>query len=118
MVNRTLDVSQAQILLQASEIVGVPTETVYGLAGNAYSEVAVAKIFEAKNRPTFDPLIVHVASHEMLEEVVDQQLEVLVFKIIFQALTPTTLEVEVVVMVKLEGQEEEVTVVKEIQVHQ
>jgi len=71
MVNRTLDVSQAQILLQASEIVGVPTETVYGLAGNAYSEVAVAKIFEAKNRPTFDPLIVHVASHEMLEEVVD-----------------------------------------------
>ena len=61
---------QAHHLLTRNEVIGVPTETVYGLAGNAFSETAVAKIFEAKNRPTFDPLIVHVASQEMLSEVV------------------------------------------------
>ncbi len=70
MVNRTLDVSQAQILLLDSDIVGVPTETVYGLAGNAFSEKAVAKIFDAKRRPTFDPLIVHVSNLDMLQRVV------------------------------------------------
>jgi L-threonylcarbamoyladenylate synthase len=41
-------------------LVAIPTETVYGLAANALDEKAVASIFEAKNRPTFDPLIVHV----------------------------------------------------------
>jgi len=61
---------EAHRLLTRNEVIGVPTETVYGLAGNAFSETAVAKIFEAKNRPTFDPLIVHVASTQMLEEVV------------------------------------------------
>ncbi|NJN18316.1 MAG: threonylcarbamoyl-AMP synthase, partial [Oscillochloris sp.] len=39
----------------------MPTETVYGLAGNARSDVAVARIFEAKGRPAFDPLIIHIA---------------------------------------------------------
>ena len=43
-------------------MVAIPTETVYGLAGNALNEIAVSKIFEAKNRPHFDPLIVHVSS--------------------------------------------------------
>jgi len=46
--------------LRNGEIVGIPTETVYGLAANALSAEAVAKIFSAKNRPFFDPLIVHV----------------------------------------------------------
>ncbi len=47
--------------LKNDQVVGVPTETVYGLAGNAFSPAAVARIFETKGRPTFDPLIVHVS---------------------------------------------------------
>jgi L-threonylcarbamoyladenylate synthase len=47
--------------LRAGNIVAVPTETVYGLAGNAFEAASLSKIFMAKERPTFDPLIVHVA---------------------------------------------------------
>ncbi len=62
---------KAAELLANHEVVALPSETVYGLAGNAFSADAVAKIFKAKDRPTFDPLIVHVA---------DSKLEVLVAK--------------------------------------
>lgn len=55
-------IDEAKQLLTAGEVVGIPTETVYGLAGNALSPDAVLKIFEAKQRPHFDPLIVHVHS--------------------------------------------------------
>mgnify|MGYP003348533482 FL=1 len=48
--------------LRRGEIVGVPTETVYGLAANALDAVACRKIFRAKGRPTTDPLIVHLPS--------------------------------------------------------
>lgn len=48
--------------LQGGDVVAIPTETVYGLAGSAFDERAVAAIFAAKDRPTFDPLIVHVAT--------------------------------------------------------
>ncbi len=51
---------KATTLLESDELVAIPTETVYGLAANALSDTAVIKIFEAKNRPTFNPLIVHV----------------------------------------------------------
>jgi L-threonylcarbamoyladenylate synthase len=54
------NINQAMQLLRAGELVGIPTETVYGLAANALNKEAVVKIFEAKNRPSFDPLIVHV----------------------------------------------------------
>lgn len=47
--------------LEAGEIVAIPTETVYGLAADAFNAEAVAKVFEAKERPSFDPLIVHIA---------------------------------------------------------
>jgi L-threonylcarbamoyladenylate synthase len=47
--------------VRRDEVVGMPTETVYGLAGNAFSPTALARIFEAKERPTFDPLIIHVS---------------------------------------------------------
>lgn len=50
---------EAQKLLEAGKLVAVPSETVYGLAANALNEEAVLAIFKAKNRPTFDPLIVH-----------------------------------------------------------
>ena len=56
-------------LLQAGEVVALPTETVYGLAANAFDEAAVAKIFETKHRPRFDPLIVHLPSAEDLHRV-------------------------------------------------
>ncbi len=50
---------KAKQLLQAGKLVSIPTETVYGLAGNALNQKAVLSIFKAKNRPAFDPLIVH-----------------------------------------------------------
>lgn len=53
-------VSSAAALLAAGEIVGLPTETVYGLGANALDPIACAKVFEAKGRPLSDPLIVHV----------------------------------------------------------
>ena len=62
-------VREAAALLEAGEIVALPTETVYGLGADAFNSEAVAKVFEAKERPTFDPLIVHVASVQQLEEV-------------------------------------------------
>lgn len=55
------NIDEAVRLLQSGEVVGLPTETVYGLGANALDTTAVAKVFEAKNRPSFDPLIVHVA---------------------------------------------------------
>ena len=51
---------EAAKLLRDGEIVALPTETVYGLAADALNPAAVAKIFEAKERPRFDPLIVHL----------------------------------------------------------
>ncbi len=54
-------------LLRQNQLVGIPTETVYGLAGNALSEQAVLAIFEAKQRPFFDPLIIHVPNFESVE---------------------------------------------------
>jgi len=49
-------------LLKNDDVVGMPTETVYGLAGSIYSEIALQKIFKLKERPFFDPLIIHVSS--------------------------------------------------------
>lgn len=60
------DIQKAKDFLEKDELVAIPTETVYGLAANALNPIAVAKIFEAKERPTFDPLIVHTHSlHEV-----------------------------------------------------
>jgi L-threonylcarbamoyladenylate synthase len=56
-------------LLRAGEVVALPTETVYGLAADAFNSEAVAKIFLAKERPFFDPLIVHIASRGDLKDV-------------------------------------------------
>ncbi len=64
------DISKAIALLNAEEIVAIPTETVYGLAGNIYSEKAVKSIFETKKRPFFNPLIVHIPSIDQLPNIV------------------------------------------------
>lgn len=60
-------IAQAVARLRRGELVGVPTETVYGLGGDATSDMAVARIYAAKGRPQFNPLIAHVASLEMAE---------------------------------------------------
>ena len=59
----------ALALLEAGEVVAIPTETVYGLAGDATNGQAVARIFEAKGRPRFNPLIAHVADMAMAERI-------------------------------------------------
>jgi L-threonylcarbamoyladenylate synthase len=61
------DLILAKKLLTEGKLVAIPTETVYGLAANGLDETAVAGIFSAKNRPTFDPLILHVASIEQAQ---------------------------------------------------
>lgn len=63
-----INILRAADLLEAGELVAIPTETVYGLAANALNEQAVVKIFEAKNRPSFNPLIVHVVNLEAIDE--------------------------------------------------
>ena len=62
-------VSEAARLLKDGEVVAIPTETVYGLAGNAFEPKALAKIFAAKERPTFDPLIVHIADIAQITDI-------------------------------------------------
>jgi L-threonylcarbamoyladenylate synthase len=58
---------QAKYWLLQDEAVAIPTETVYGLAANALHPKAVSKIFAIKNRPTFDPLIVHCSHYTHFE---------------------------------------------------
>jgi L-threonylcarbamoyladenylate synthase len=61
-------------ILRSGGLVAFPTETVYGLGADAYNSAAIAKIFEVKGRPRFDPLIIHIASVETLAEVSDLSL--------------------------------------------
>jgi L-threonylcarbamoyladenylate synthase len=73
-------------LLRGGNIVALPTETVYGLAADALRTEAVVKIFEAKERPRFDPLIVHLPDREWLERVahIDNDSRALTEKLIAQ----------------------------------
>ncbi len=68
MVIISKDISKAAKILMEENLVAIPTETVYGLAGNIYSEKAIKAIFEMKQRPFFNPLIVHIKSIEQLDE--------------------------------------------------
>lgn len=58
--------------LQLGEVVAFPTETVYGLGANAFSDEAVQRIFQAKGRPSDNPLIVHIANEKQLDELVEE----------------------------------------------
>ncbi len=64
--------NEAKRLINDGEVVGIPTETVYGLGANAFDEDAVKKIFVAKGRPSDNPLIVHIAKFEDLEPLVKE----------------------------------------------
>lgn len=63
------NVKLAATFLKNDGVVGIPTETVYGLAGNAYSDVAINKIFEVKKRPNSNPLILHVKNSNELDKI-------------------------------------------------
>jgi len=63
------DLKRAADLLQQGELVAIPTETVYGLAANAFDEHAVRTIFTVKGRPLIDPLILHLADVRQLEQI-------------------------------------------------
>jgi len=65
----TTDINKAKIVLENNGLIALPTETVYGLAGNAYSDIAIKKIFELKNRPFYNPLIVHIKAISSVFEV-------------------------------------------------
>lgn len=79
MANIGSDINYAKELLNKYNLVGIPTETVYGLAGNAFHADSVAKIFKVKERPSFDPLIVHSSElwriEDFVEEISDQARE-------------------------------------------
>jgi L-threonylcarbamoyladenylate synthase len=66
------DIGRAVEILNNEDVVAIPTETVYGLAGNIYSDKAIRKIFEVKQRPLFNPLIVHLHSIEQLDEIASE----------------------------------------------
>lgn len=63
------DINEAAALLRANEVVAIPTETVYGLAANAFSDEAVSAVYRVKERPKTNPLIVHLGSPDQLTEV-------------------------------------------------
>ena len=65
------EIDHAAALLRQGDLVAFPTETVYGLGANALDPIAVAKIFELKGRPRFDPLIVHISKPSDMVELVD-----------------------------------------------
>ena len=68
---RASDLARAAELLRAGGTVAFPTETVYGLGANALDAASVEKIFTAKQRPAWDPVIVHVEGRAMLERVAE-----------------------------------------------
>jgi L-threonylcarbamoyladenylate synthase len=66
------DIQKAIALLSNEKLVAIPTETVYGLAGNIFSKKAIQRIFETKKRPFFNPLIVHISSVAALRDIVSE----------------------------------------------
>ena len=79
MINTGTDVNAAAKYIQAGCLVAFPTETVYGLGADAFNPVAVARIFEVKQRPTFDPLIVHISKLNQINELYDSNISELVY---------------------------------------
>ncbi|GBL35846.1 threonylcarbamoyl-AMP synthase [Filimonas sp.] len=67
MITRNID--QAVEILKRDGMISIPTETVYGLAANAFKDHAVKKIFDLKKRPYFNPLIVHIKSIDFLSNI-------------------------------------------------
>ena len=68
MKNNLSNIKKSKYYLDKNECIAIPTETVYGLAANAYSDTATAKVFKLKKRPKKNPLIVHYNSLKMLKQ--------------------------------------------------
>ena len=64
-------VAEAKAIIEQSGVVAIPTETVYGLGGSAFDDIAVKKIFEIKGRPNDNPLIAHVHKDYDITKIVD-----------------------------------------------
>ncbi|MDX9925256.1 MAG: Sua5/YciO/YrdC/YwlC family protein, partial [Ignavibacteriaceae bacterium] len=60
------NLQSAAKLINSGELVIFPTETVYGIGADGFNPIAVSKIFEAKKRPTFNPLILHISDYKIL----------------------------------------------------
>ncbi len=80
------DIDIAAELLRMGEAVAIPTETVYGLAANALDVRAVTKIFQIKERPTFDPLIIHLPELSLVEKYVENVPDI--FRVLADRLSP------------------------------
>ncbi|UOE93956.1 L-threonylcarbamoyladenylate synthase [Alkalihalobacillus sp. LMS39] len=72
-LRKTKEIKDAALLINQNEIIAFPTETVYGLGGNAKNDEAIKKIFAAKGRPSDNPLIVHVATIEQATQLVTNE---------------------------------------------
>jgi L-threonylcarbamoyladenylate synthase len=72
MQNTGTDIEIAASFLKQGEVVAIPTETVYGLAANALNPLVVARVFEIKKRPAFDPLIVHISELDEMQKYVER----------------------------------------------
>lgn len=72
MIKISTDIFEAKKILEKEDLVVIPTETVYGLAGNIYSIKAIDSIFKTKNRPANNPLIVHIDSYEKIADLVEE----------------------------------------------
>jgi L-threonylcarbamoyladenylate synthase len=91
--NESAAVAAAAQMLLANEIVALATETVYGLAGIALEPESVVKIFEAKTRPYFDPLIVHIASFDWLHSLISGSASELIAERLMQKFWPGPLTI-------------------------
>lgn len=82
-MNKTgTNINYAAQCLREGKLVAFPTETVYGLGANALDPIAVAKIFAAKKRPSFDPLIVHIAHLDEIERLLTNPIDERVFQLV------------------------------------
>ena len=68
----TTDLNLAIKSLKEDKLVAIPTETVYGLAGNAFKNSVIEQIFKLKKRPYYNPLIVHIGSPAALNQIVKE----------------------------------------------
>nr|WP_052015928.1 L-threonylcarbamoyladenylate synthase [Halalkalibacter hemicellulosilyticus] len=70
LLHKSSEIKEAALWIKKGEVIAFPTETVYGLGANALDEKAIQKIFQAKGRPSDNPLIVHIAKEEQLKDLV------------------------------------------------
>lgn len=81
MIKTGTDIQFAAGCIQKGGLVAFPTETVYGLGANAFNPMAVARIFEVKERPSFDPLIVHISDIKQLNDLFESPINNIVYRL-------------------------------------